>query len=54
MLFIGCVYAEVKQQNQSAAYVKCFSGNIFHPYVQFQTLDPLHPKKNLQNKFIIM
>ena len=50
MLFIGCVYAEVNQKNQCFAYVKCLSGNILHPYVQFQTLDPFHPKKKLQKK----
>ena len=31
-LVIGCVYAEVNQQIQWFAYVKCFSWNIFHPY----------------------
>ena len=44
-LFIGCVYAEVNQQIQCFAYVKCFSGVIFHRYVKFQTLDPFYPKK---------
>ena len=38
-LFIGCVYAEVNRQVQCFAYVKCFSRNTFHIYVQFQALD---------------
>ena len=49
-LFTGCVYAEVNQQKHCFAYVKCFSGNVIHLYVQIQTLDPFHPpKKKKQN-----
>ena len=42
---MGCVYAEVNEQIRGFAYVKCVSGVIFHPYVQYQTLDPFHSKK---------
>ena len=45
ILFIGCFYAEIKQQIQCFAYVRCFSWSVFHPYVQFRTLDAYHPKK---------
>ena len=44
-LFIGCLYAEGKRKFQSFAYVKCFSRNTFHPYVQFQALDTFLPEK---------
>ena len=36
---------DVNQKIQCFAYVKCFSGNNFYPYVQIKTLDPFHPKK---------
>ena len=35
-LFLDFVYAEVKQQIQYFAYVKCFLRITFNPYVQFQ------------------
>ena len=50
---MGCVHAEVNQQIQGFAYVMCLSEDIFLPYVQYQTLDPFHPKKNLQKKFTV-
>ena len=54
-LFIGCVYAEVNQQNQCSAYVRCFSRNASHPYVQVSRLRYIpSPKKKLQKKFIIL
>ena len=53
-MFIGCVYAEVKQQIQLYAHVECFSKNDFHPHVHFQALDTLLPEKKLRKEFIIM
>ena len=53
-LFIVCVYTEFNQQVQCLAYVKYFSKNTFHPYVQFQALDMFLPKKQLPDKFNIM
>ena len=35
-LVLECVYAEVDQQIQHFAYVKCFLMNTFHPDVKFQ------------------
>ena len=46
-LVVSCIYVEVNQEIQCFVYVKCFSGKIVHPYVQFQTLDLFHPKMNL-------
>ena len=48
MLFTGCVYAEVNQQIQSFAYVKCFLRNIFYTYEQIQVLNDFLEKKKLK------
>ena len=50
-LFLDCVYAEVNQQIQYFAYVKCFLRNMFHPYVQFQAYDTFLSKKKTSKKF---
>ena len=52
-VFTYTFYAEVNQQIQFFAYVKCFSKNTFRPYVQ--ALDTfLLPQKKPQNKRIII